>query len=157
MLTAALFLLGMTAFCQEEKNGTIYIKHPYIEVLNKIVTDYVKGDYITVKKSFADTAIIWQSGMKKFLPIDSLIQHWTDNHMYITDISMKPMGYPDFLHYKDQDARVVQSWWTWSAKVIKTGEVISVPIVIFDDFNSNGKIVRQIIYGDFSAVRAAEM
>ena len=44
----------------------------------------------------------------------------------------------------------VQSWWTWSGKSKKTGEVLKVPMVVFDAFNTDGKIVNEGIYGDFS-------
>ena len=65
-------------------------------------------------------------------------------------IVQKPFGYPDYIHYKDGDQKVVQSWWTLSGKSKKSGETVRVPIVIFDDFNNDGKIVREAIYGDFS-------
>ena len=156
-LLSALFLFAITAFCQEEANGTIYIKHPYIDIVNNIVKDYTTGDYSAFKSPFSDTASFWQSGMEKFAPIDNLVQMWTNDQNYLTDISMKPVGYPDFLHYKKADAQVVQSWWNWSAKVKKTGEVITVPMVLFDEFNADGKIVRQYVYGDFSKAKAAEM
>jgi hypothetical protein len=158
MITAGLFLLGVTAFCQaKQENGTIYIKHPYIDVVNNLVKDYTTGDYTAFNSAFADTATVWQSGMEKFVPLGNLIQAWNNDKNYITDISVKAVGYPDFLHYTKGDAQIVQSWWNWSAKVKKTGEVITVPMVLFDEFNADGKIVRQYVYGDFSKARAVEM
>jgi len=65
-------------------------------------------------------------------------------------ITQKPVGCPGYLHYKDQDARVIQSWWKWTGKSKKTGEVVKIQKVMFDDFNTAGKIVRESVYGDFS-------
>ena len=46
IVTAALFIFGMTAFCQkEETNGTIYIKHPYIDVVNNSTKAYEAQDW----------------------------------------------------------------------------------------------------------------
>ena len=44
MITVGLFLLGLTAFCQQEENGTIYIKHPYIDVVNNATAAYLAKD-----------------------------------------------------------------------------------------------------------------
>lgn len=45
---------------------------------------------------------------------------------------------------------VVQSWWTWSGKSKKTGEMLKIPMVMFDEFNKDGKISKEYIFGDFS-------
>ncbi len=55
-----------------------------------------------------------------------------------------------FLYKKSSVDMTVQSWWTWVGKSKKTGEVVKIPMVIFDDFNKDGKIIRELIYGDFS-------
>lgn len=157
VIMAVLFLVGITAFAQEETNGTIYIKHPYIDVVNNAVKDYMAGDFMALQKNYADSAMYWQPGMEKFAPFKDAIKRWTNDQNYFTDFKLTQVGYPDFLHYKKEDVKVVQSWWNWSAKSKKTGEVIKVPMVMFDEFNDEGKIVRQYIYGDFSAAQAEEM
>ncbi|AVR45378.1 hypothetical protein C7S20_08905 [Christiangramia fulva] len=157
MITAVLFLFGITAFAQKETNGTIYIKHPYIEVVNNAVKDYTSKDFKSLKKYYADSAMYWQSGMEKFAPMNDAIERWTNDENYLTDISLEAVGYPDYLHYEQGDVEYVQSWWNWSAKSKKTGEVFKVPMVMFDAFNKNGKIVRQFIYGDFSKAMAERM
>ena len=67
IVLAGLFLFGLTAFCQEE-NGTIYIKHPYIDVVNKTATAYETKDVAALKNMYSDTAKWWASGMEKFIP-----------------------------------------------------------------------------------------
>ncbi len=150
MITAGLFLLGLTAFCQQEENGTIYIKHPYIDAVNNAGTAYEKQDLAALKTMYSDTAKWWASGMEKFIPIADAMKRWMTDFDKYDDIKQIPQGYPDYLHYKKDNGMTVQSWWTWTGKSKKTGEVLKVPMVIFDDLNTDGKIVREYMYGDFS-------
>lgn len=149
IVTAALFLLGITAFCQEE-NGTIYIKHPYIDVVNNANKAYVAQDVATLKNLYSDTAKFWSSGHAKSMPIADAIKMWMTDFDFYSNIGQEVVGYPDYLHYKKDDGMTVQSWWNWVGKSKKTGETVKIPMVIFDDFNKDGKIIRELIYGDFS-------
>jgi hypothetical protein len=99
---------------------------------------------------YSDTAKWWASGREKFIPIADAMKLWMTDFDKYDDIKQIPQGYPDYLHYKKANGMTVQSWWTWVGKSKKTGEVLKVPIVIFDDFNTDGKIVREYMYGDFS-------
>ncbi len=150
IVTLGLFFLGITAFCQQEENGTIYIKHPNIDAVNNSTKAYLAKDVATLKKIYSDTAKFWASGMEKFIPIADAMKMWMTDFDYYDDVAQKEFGYPDYLHYKKDDSKVVQSWWTWSGKSKKTGEVVKIPMVAFDDFNNDGKIVREYIYGDFA-------
>lgn len=145
-----MFLLTVAAFCQEETNGTIYIKHPYIDVVNNAGKAYEAKDLATLKTMYSDTAMWWASGMEKFIPIADAMKIWSSDFDKYDDIKQAQFGYPDYLQYKKDDSKVVQSWWTWIGKSKKTGEVVKIPMVMFDDFNTDGKIVREYIYGDFS-------
>jgi len=151
ILSAGLFLFGIVSFAQNmKKNGTIYIDHPYIGTVNKAVEAYLKKDDATNFKIYADTAKFWSSGMEKSISIKDAIKMWDTDFDYYDSIAIKPVGYPDYLAYDKEGAKVVQSWWRWSGKSKKTGETIKIDFVQFDDFNSAGKITRETIYGDFS-------
>ena len=151
ILSTGIFLLGLTAFCQQEvTNGTIYIKHPYIDATNQAVKAYQAKDLATLQTLYSDTAKWWASGMEKFIPIADAMKSWMNDFDKYDDIEQTPQGYPDYLHYDKGNAMIVQSWWVWSAKSKKTGAVIKAPMVQFDEFNNDGKIVREYIYGDFS-------
>ncbi len=153
LLSAALILIGITAFCQEEENGTIYIKHPYIDVVLNATKDYVANNFSTVQNYYADTAKWWISGMEDFIPLADAIKVWKGDFDKFDDIKQTTFGYPDFLHYKKGNDMIVQSWWTWSGKSKKTGEIIKIPLVMFDEFNAAGKIKREYIFGDFSKLK----
>ena len=150
LLSLCLFLLVTVAMSQEEKNGTIYIKHPYIEVVNKSVKAYLAKDIAANTAIFADTAKFWASGMTKQMPIADALKMWASDFDYYDSIKVTVVGYPDYLAYKKDDTKVVQSWWTWHGKSKKTGEWVNISFVQFDDFNKAGKIEREGIYGDFS-------
>jgi hypothetical protein len=150
IVTAGLFISGIAAFCQQEENGTVYIKHPYIDAINNSAKAYETKDVPTLKTLYSDTATYWMSGMKKRIPIGEAFKSWMSDFDVYDSIMQKPFGYPDYIHYKDEDQKIVQSWWTLSGKSKKSGQTVKVPIVIFDDFNNDGKIVREAIYGDFS-------
>lgn len=150
ILSISFILMGIACFSQEEKNGTIYIKHPYINAVNKSAKAYMDKDIAANSAIFADTARFWSSGMAKPMPIAEAFKMWKSDFDNYDSITLKTFGYPDYLAYTDQDAKVVQSWWTWIGKSKKTGEFVKIPFVQFDDFNKDGKIGFESIYGDFS-------
>lgn len=152
IVTLGLFMLGVTAFCQQEENGNIYIKHPYIDAVNNATKAYLAKDEVALKTIYSDTATWWSSGMEKFIPLADAMKMWKSDFDYYDGVKQDQFGYPDYLHYKKDNGMTVQSWWTWSGKSKKTGEVLKIPMVVFDDFNKDGKIVREYIYGDFSKV-----
>ena len=148
---SCLLFFAMASFSQEmKKNGTIYIEHPYIKTVNKAIAAYLKKDDAANMKIYADTAKFWSSGMPDFISIKEAIKMWDTDFDYYDSVTLKPVGYPDYLEYVKEGAKVVQSWWKWSGKSKKTGETITIDFVQFDDFNSAGKIARELIYGDFS-------
>lgn len=151
IVTASLLLAGIVSFSQEiEKNGTIYIKHPYIDVVNNAIKAYLAKDDAANMKIYSDTARFWVSGMDKPIPIADAIKMWDTDFDYYDDIKLTPVGYPDYLNYLDKDQKYVQSWWTWSGKSKKTGAIVKIDLVQFDQFNNAGKIDFESIYGDFS-------
>ena len=155
IVIAALFLTSGSAFCQQEENGIIYIKHPNIDAVNNTVKAYLQKDIATLKTLYSDTARWWASGMPKNIPIAEAMKLWMTDFDVYDSIKQKQVGYPDYLHYKDADSKTVQSWWTMSGKSKKTGEVVRVPMFVLDDFNKDGKIISESIYGDFSKWNAA--
>lgn len=149
--TIALFLFVATAFCQKEvKNGTIYMKHANITSVENSIKAYLAKDIAANGKIFSDTAKFWSSGMEKSIPIEVALKMWASDFDFYDDIKLTAVGYPDYLHYLDKDQKYVQSWWTWSGKSKKTGVVLTIACVQFDQFDAAGKITQESIYGDFS-------
>lgn len=97
MVLAALLLFATSAFCQEVQNGIIYIKHPYIDVVNNAVSAYTSGDFSTLRSAYADTGRFWSPAMNKWVSFDSTVSGWKNDMNYFTDLKMPPIGYPDYL------------------------------------------------------------
>jgi len=154
MKKSFLFILAlafaMSGIAQNKKNGTIFMTHPYIDAVNNAAKAYLANDMTLNASFFADTAMVWVSGMEKSITITEGLKLFGSDHDYYKDIKLSTQGYPDYLHYKDQDQEYVQSWWTWSGVSKKTGETVKIACVQFDKFNTAGKIVFESIYGDFS-------
>ncbi len=151
ILTFGLFFFVLASFAQEiKKNGIIYINHPNIKVINKAMQAYLKKDDAANLKIYSDTAKYWVSGMDKPIGIKDAIKMWDTDFDYYDDIKLTTVGYPDYLEYIKDNAKVGQSWWQWSGKSKKTGEILKIDFVQFDFFNKAGKIVFESIYGDFS-------
>jgi len=150
-----LFLAANTAFCQQEENGTIYIKHPNIDAVQNTVKSYLQKDMAALKTLYSDTASWWASGMAKSVPIAEALKMWMGDFDMYDSIDQKQVGYPDYLHYKDEDFKVVQSWWSLSGKSKKTGQWVKVFMFTTDDFNEDGKIIRESSFGDFSKWNAS--
>ena len=151
IISALLSVISIAAFSQkEEQNGTIYITHPYIDVVNNSMKAYLAKDIAANTAIFADTATVWFSGLPKPMPIKDALKEWASDHDFYSDITVTKVGYPDYLHYKDKDQKYVQSWWLSSGKSKKTGEIVKIDFVQFDRFNSAGKIENEALYGDFS-------
>ncbi len=153
LFTLILLCTLSVSYSQEVKeNGTIYIKHPYINALNASVKAYLAKDDAANKKIYADTAKFWASGMTKQIGLNEMLKMWDADFDKYDSISLKTVGYPDYLHYVDMDAKVVQSWWHWSGKSKKTGAWVNVDFVEFDNFNKDGKIYNETSYGNFDAM-----
>ena len=101
---------------------------------------YVGKDMTALATVFADTAKIWYSSMEKPVSLEFALKDWTSDHEFYDSIKVTVRGYPDYLHYKDKDQKIVQSWWTWSENQKKREKKLKVEFVQFDEFNSAGKI-----------------
>jgi hypothetical protein len=153
ILLIGTFVFVISSYSQDTKeNGTIYINHPYIKVVNNAMKAYLAKDDAANLNIYADTAKYWSSGMPKAIDIKEAIKMWDSDFDYYDSVKLTTVGYPDYLHYIDGDAKIVQSWWQWSGISKKTKEKIKVDFVQFDTFNKDGRIDFESIYGDFSKV-----
>ena len=150
IFSSFLLLLSFAGFSQAEENGIIYIKHPSIDVVNQSTKAYLGRDMATNRRLFADTGKFWSSTMAKPMPIADALKMWDRDFKFYDSVKVVTVGYPDYLHYKDQDQKYVQSWWEWQGKSKKTKKWLRIQYVQFDKFNKDGKIDFESLYGDFS-------
>ena len=146
----AFTLLILSSFSQIKENGKIYITHPNINAVLASNQAYLHNDASANMKYFSDTAKVWMSGMEKPIGIKEAMPMFMSDHEKYDSIQLIQQGYPDYLEYTKNNEKAVQSWWTWSGKSKKTGETTKIPVVQFDNFDKDGKITFESIYGDFS-------
>ena len=159
----ALFLLmvfTITGYAQKKKNGTVYIEHPAIEVVDAFSKSWVAGDAEKALSYVADDLKIWDGnetnrdakpGTKEGLAKN--MTWWQENIDYL---SLKPWGeaYPDAIEYKDEDhddVVWVQTWSHLKGMHKETGVKIDVPVHRLYVVNQDNKIKTIINYGSNDA------
>jgi len=156
LLLPALMLFCGSAFAQNAvKNGTIYKEHPYIDIVNKEVAAFTKGDTITAASFYADTAKFVDSpDPKNIYTIKQARAGWQKIFADWTISAVKVIGYPDGLDYTGGPF-IVQSWWEITVINKKTQKTAVFEQVLFDYFNKDGKIGFEASYYDTSSLTAA--
>ncbi|TFG75063.1 MAG: nuclear transport factor 2 family protein [Flavobacteriales bacterium] len=152
VLPMVLFICAI-ATSQKEKNGTIYIKHPTIDMTNEMLAAYVAGDAYKVATFLADDFKAYNgnstnkdnTGRTKEEYLEG-IKWWRENIAYF---SMKPSGgaYPDALEYKD-GTFWVQTWNDLSGVHNETGVRLDMPVQYSVQFNKDNKIKTLITYNN---------
>ena len=133
----------------DRKNGEIYNHHENINSVRKMIHAFENKDF--------DKAYSFYDEKATFIDINSIDinkeytlaeQKENDKKMFeIFDlVSIDQVGYPDYLHYELDDARVVQSW--WKIRLIRKSDKknIVLPMMFMDTFNDKGKITSEIAY-----------
>jgi hypothetical protein len=153
LLIALLFISNM-AFAQKmSQSGIVYKKHPDIEVVQKLAALYEKGDAEGMTK-FYDERVQF-IGMGRYVigttPKNRTLAEARDGWKNVidnwSDLKMTESQPPVALQYSS-GSLVVQSWWVISLVNKKTGKRASVDMVLFDEFNKEGKIISQRQYYD---------
>jgi hypothetical protein len=148
LLTVAFTLLACCAFAQTaQKNGTIYKEHPYITIVNNSNDLFLKQDWGGMAKLYADTVKFYDPSSSKPSGLADAKKGWADIYTNWEQINVVKQGYPDGLQY-DKDPFTVQSWWVITGVNKKTKKSVKVFMVMFDEFNKDGKISREISYYD---------
>ncbi len=159
-LLFTLMICAMISHSQKKKNGTIYIEHPAINVVESMVKAYVEGDSAKVSMYLADDLKTYNGTndnkdakgrtKKNFL---GGVNWWKNNVDYVS-VERSPGAYPDALHYKkdnNKDETWVQTWEHIKGVHNKTGVKIDYPMHRLFVVNKNNKIKTIINYGNGDA------
>ncbi|PKB18874.1 hypothetical protein [Flavobacterium sp. 5] len=133
----------------ERTNGQIFNHHEYINSVRKSVHAFENKDFDKAYSFFDDKAIFYDINSPDNDKGATLAeQKEMDKKMFESFdlISIDQVGYPDYLHYELEDARVVQSW--WKIRLIRKSDKknITLPMMFIDTFNDKGKITSEIAY-----------
>ncbi len=134
---------GMT-----QENGMIYINHPLITTVRKLVNAYCSMNIASTSEFFTEDARFSNSMMKSGESIDLAARSkiWEGDFAKCDNINLKQSGYPDCMYFSKEDEYVVNSWWVYSAKSKLTGKKLEFPLMMSHTFNKEGKIVREDAY-----------
>lgn len=131
-----------------QENGKIYINHPYINSVRKLVNAYCAKNLAALTENYSPDATFSNSTMK-WGESDDVAKHKKDLEGQFANndnIKMKQVGYPDCIYYAKDNIYVVYSWWVWSATSKKDGKKVEMPLMLSDSFGADGKIVSEEAY-----------
>lgn len=133
----------------DRTNGQIYNHHENINSVRKMVYAFENKDFDKAYKYYDDKATFIDINNPDINKQYTLAeQKENDKKMFeMYDlVSIDQVGYPDYLHYELDDARVVQSW--WKIRLIRKSDKKSIvlPMMFIDTFDDKGKITNEIAY-----------
>ncbi len=137
---------------QKKKNGTIYIEHPAIDMVEAMHQAFVKGDTTAVASYLSEDFRAYNGmetdpdneGMTKRQFVRSSMG-WKNNVDYLS-IS-RAAGYPDALEYKESGLWV-QTWDMIKGVHKNTGVKLTMPLHRICRINKDNKIDMIITYDD---------
>ncbi len=147
-----LLLVMAQGHSQKKKNGTIFLEHPAIDVVNSFHTAFVAGDHEKVGTYLAEDFKVFNGagtnkdakGRNKEQFLEQ-VTFWKENFDYLA-ISPSEGAYPDALEYKDDKQVWVQTWDHLKGVHNKTGVKLDMPLHRLIKLNKDLKITRIVNY-----------
>lgn len=142
---------------QKKKNGTIYLEHSAIQVVEAMQQAFITGDTTSLKSYLHDDFRAF-NGMNsnpeaKGTSKSALVRQstfWVNNASYLS-IERSNGAYPDALEYKkdnDKDIVWVQTWDQLKGVHNETGVKLNMPIHRLFRVDKDNKILTMITYDD---------
>ncbi|MGC1203806.1 MAG: nuclear transport factor 2 family protein [Flavobacteriaceae bacterium] len=155
------FLCITASYAQKKTNGTVYIDHPAIKVVEAMTEAFVNGDSTKVASYLADDFKLYNGvginpsdkGQDK-ASFTKSVMGWNNALDYFS-ITPTNGAYPDAIEYKKDnkdDVVWVQTWEDLKGVHKKTGVKINQPIHRLYVVNKNNKIQTVINYGNSSII-----
>jgi len=132
----------------EKENGKVFINHPYIVTVRKLVNAYAAEDMETLLGFYADNARFgsieyqWDNS----IDLETRKEGIKETFDKIKDIHFKQNGYPDCIYYAKNNRYEVYSWWEYSFTYVESGKKVVMPLMLSHSFNDDGKIVAEQAY-----------
>jgi len=131
-----------------QENGKVFINHPYIITVRKLVNAYCAENLAAMAElygpavSFSNSTMKWGESANLTDRKKELEKQFADNE----NVKMKQVGYPDCIYYTKNDMYVVYSWWVWTGTIKADGRKVEFPIMLAHTFDKDGKIVSEEAY-----------
>ncbi|WMI65271.1 nuclear transport factor 2 family protein [Aestuariibaculum sp. YM273] len=148
-----MMMSSIIMFSQTKKNGTIYVEHPAIKVVEDMTKAFVEGDTVKVASYLADDFKAYNGmntdpdneGVDKSRYLRQ-VAFWHNNTSYLS-IERAPGAYPDALEYKESGLWV-QTWDFLKGVHDKTGVRLNMQLHRLFVIDDDNKIRMMITYDD---------
>ena len=129
------------------RNGRVFDEHPIIDKLNKMVAHFEAGEISELASYFSEDAAFYRLGVDGKLNLEERTATWNQAVAANSVRKLEQSGYPDAIYYsRDKGQWVVLSWWWVNNTNAETGEKTREYLHMSHDFNSEGKVTREVIY-----------
>lgn len=131
-----------------QENGKVFISHPYIITVRKLVNAYAAEDMEALLSFYAENARFgsieyqWDNS----IDLDTRKEGIKATFDKIKDIHFKQNGYPDCIYYAKNNRYEVYSWWEYSFTYVESGKKVVMPLMLSHSFNDDGKIIFEQAY-----------
>jgi len=153
LLIAIVFISNAVYAQKMSQTGIAYKHHPDIETMRKLAALYEKGDADGMARFYDDK--VQFIGMGRYVvgvppknrTLAEAKEGWKNVIDHWDDLKMTEALPPVALQYNN-GSLVVQTWWELTMVNKKTQKPAHVEMVLFDEFNKEGKIIAQRQYYD---------
>jgi len=151
-----IFMMMFTVimYSQKKKNGTVYIDHPAITVVEAMQQAMITSDADKVGSYLADNFMSFNgtntNPNNKGQNREDFLKRVSNFKNFVVYASLARQGgaYPDALEYKDdEDGLWVQTWDNFKGVHTVTGVKLDGPVHRLFRLNADNKIVSMITYG----------
>lgn len=129
------------------KNGNIYIHHPHINTVRKLVNAFLAGNFEKCAEFFTPNARFSNTSMTygESVGLEERMKELEAFFANYDNIEMVQHGYPDCFYYDKTNHYAVQSWWKCSV-TNKEKKKNTYLLMMGHNFDNNGKITNEMLY-----------
>jgi hypothetical protein len=156
--TILYIFLTYFAFAQEKEiNGSIYKNSLYVETIKSLMNSYKTNSIKRIKNEYEKISaenIVFRDALNnmndenplgKKMDLNEEMENMSKLFETYEIVSIKELGYPDHLDYKDGNDLVL-SWWQFNWKNKISGNVGPIHLMVGHFFNQNDKIIGETYY-----------
>jgi ketosteroid isomerase-like protein len=133
----------------DRKNGEIFNHHENINSVRKMIHAFENKDLEKAYSFYDEKALFSDENSLDINKQFTLAEQKANDKKFMDSFeitSIDQTGYPDYLHYEMDDARVVMSWWNYRLIRKSDKKAIVLPVFYIDNFDDKGKITSEMAY-----------
>jgi hypothetical protein len=132
---------------KKRTNGTIWIDHPYIGTVRRLMNNFGIGEIDAAYEELGPDARIYDINMAigEFQTIEERREWEKGVFTNFNLLSIDESGYPDLLEYNG-DGMTVLSWWIMKFQDKRNLKIVDLYLHRSDTVDEEGKIINTILY-----------